>query len=113
MGTYCALTVRKLKPGSYEQWREAWWPESEREEIPEGGQVFIVRNLKDEDEIIAFGLFEGELDQLKDMMDPETEKKRQDAMAPHIESVGADGVYEVIEHITSGSTAKVGGAAPA
>ena len=50
MGTYCALTVRKLKPGSYEQWREAWWPESEREEIPEGGQVFIVRNLKDEDE---------------------------------------------------------------
>ena len=46
-------------------------------------------------------------------MDPETEQKRQDAMAPHIESVGADGVYEVVEHITSGSTARVGGPAPA
>ena len=61
----------------------------------------------------VFGLFEGDLEQMKDMMDPETEQERQDAMAPHIESVGADGVYEVVEHITSGSTARVGGAAPA
>ena len=113
MGKYCALTVRKLKPGTYDQWREAWWPESETEEMPENGQVFIVRNLKDSDEIIAFGLFEGDLEEMQKMMDPETEKKRHDAMAPHIESVGADGMYEVIEHITSGSTAKVGGAAPA
>jgi hypothetical protein len=113
MGTYCALTVRKLKPGSYDEWRKAWWPETEGEEMPEGGQVFIVRNLKDPDEVIAFGLFEGDLEEMQKTMDPETEKKRQDAMAPHIDSVGADGVYEVIEHITSGSTAKVGGAAPA
>jgi hypothetical protein len=36
-------------------------------------------------------------------------------MAPFIESIGADGVYEVIEKIGSGSgsTANVGGAAPA
>jgi hypothetical protein len=39
------------------------------------------------------------------MMDPEVEKKCQDAMAPHVESVGADEVYEVIERITSDSTA--------
>jgi hypothetical protein len=113
MGMYCALTVRKLKSGSYDEWRRAWWPETEGEEMPEGGQVFIVRNLKDPDEVIAFGLFEGDLEEMQKTMDPETEKKRLDAMAPHIDSVGADGVYEVIEHITSGSTAKVGGAAPA
>jgi hypothetical protein len=113
MATYCALTVRKLKPGSYDDWRQAWWPESETEEMPEGSQVFIVRNTKDPDEVIAFGFFEGNLDEMKDMMDPEAEKKRQDAMASHIESVGADGVYEVIEHITAGSTARVGGEAPA
>jgi hypothetical protein len=113
MATYCALTVRKLKPGSYDQWREAWWPESETEEMPEGGEVFIVRNLKDPDEVIAFGIFEGDLEEMQKMMDPEVEKKRQEGMAPYIESVGADGTYEVIEHITSGSTAKVGGSAPA
>jgi hypothetical protein len=111
MATYCALTVRKLKPGSYDEWRKAWWPEDSSEEMPEGSQVFIVRNTKDPDEVIAFGMFEGNLEQMK--MDPEADKKRQDAMAPHIESVGADGMYEVVEHITSGSTAKVGGAAPA
>jgi hypothetical protein len=113
MGSYCALTVRKLKPGSYDEWRKTWWPETEGEEMPEGGQVFIVRNLKDPDEVIAFGLFEGDLDEMQKMMDPETEQRRQDAMAPHIESVGADGVYEVVEHITAGSTARVGGGAPA
>jgi len=113
MPTYCALTVRKLKPGSYDEWRQAWWPESESEEMPEGAEVYIVRNTKDPDEIIAFGLFTGNKEEMEAMMDPEQETKRQEAMAPHVESVGADGVYEVIEHIGSGSAATVGGAAPA
>jgi hypothetical protein len=113
MGKYCALTVRKLKPGSYDEWRKAWWPESEGEEMPEGGQVFIVRNTKDPDEVIAFGLFEGDLEELQKTLAPATAQKRQEAMAPHIESIGADGVYEVVEHITPGSTSRVGGAAPA
>ena len=106
MATYCALTVRKLKPGSYDEWRKAWWPDDSTEEMPEGGQVFIVRNTKDPDEVIAFGLFEGNLEEMN--MDPETDKTRQAAMEPHVESVGADGMYEVVEHITAGSTAKVG-----
>lgn len=99
MATYCALTVRKLKPGSYEDWRKAWWPESGTDEMPEGGQVYIVRNVKDPDEIIAFGIFEGDLEEMRQTMDPETEKKRQEAMEPYVDSVGADGMYEVIEHI--------------
>ncbi len=113
MATYCALTVRKLKAGSYDEWRKAWWPDDSTEEMPEGAQVFIVRNTKDPDEVIAFGLFEGDLEEMRKTMDPETEKKRTEAMEPHVESVGADGMYEVVEHITAGSTAKVGGAAPA
>ena len=113
MTTYCALTVRKLKPGSYDEWRKAWWPDDSTEEMPEGAQVFIVRNTKDPDEVIAFGLFEGDLEEMRKTMDPETENKRREAMEPHIESVGADGMYEVVEHVTAGSTARVGGAAPA
>lgn len=113
MTTYCALTVRKLKPGSYDEWRKAWWPDDSTEEMPEGAQVFIVRNTKDPDEVIAFGLFEGDLEEMRKTMNPETENKRREAMEPHIESVGADGMYEVVEHVTAGSTARVGGAAPA
>ena len=99
MPKYCALTVRQLKPGSYDDWRQAWWPDNEGEDMPEGGEVYIVRNLKNPDEIIAFGIFEGNLEEMQAMMDPEEERKRKEAMAPHVESVGADGMYEVIEHI--------------
>jgi hypothetical protein len=99
MPTYCALTVRKIKPGSYDDWRRAWWPESQSDDMPENSEVYIVRNTKDPDEVIAFGMFEGDLDELRSSFNEEDERKRQEAMAPFIDSIGADGIYEVIEHI--------------
>ena len=63
MTMYAALTVRKLKAGSYDEWRKAW--EGDPEDMPEGGEVYIIRNLKDPDEIIAFGLIEGDIDAIK------------------------------------------------
>jgi hypothetical protein len=95
MPTYCALTVRKLKPGSYDEWRTAWGGD----DVPEEAEVYILRSLQDPDEIIAFGLIDGNMDEIKASMDPEADKARQEAMAPHVESVGADSIYEVIEHI--------------
>jgi hypothetical protein len=59
-----------------------------------------VRSLKDPNEVIAFGFFDGDLQAV--MSDPgfrESEEKRQAAMAPYIESVGADGIYEVIDEV--------------
>jgi hypothetical protein len=103
MTMYAALTVRKLKPGTYDEWRKAWGSD---EDMPEGVEAFIVRNLKDPDEIIAFGLMEGELDELRAMMDPDEERTRQEAMAPYIESIGADGIYEVIERVGSKAGAR-------
>jgi hypothetical protein len=97
MATYCALTVRKLKPGSYDDWRKAW--EGDPDEMPENSEVYIVRNRKDPDEIIAFGIIEGDIDQITASFDEQKERERQEAMAPYIESTGADGIYEVIEHI--------------
>lgn len=97
MTMYSLLTVRKLKPGTYDEWRKAWWPESDQ--TPEDAEVYILRNVKDPDEIIAFGLIEGDIDEIRASMDESEERKRQDAMAPYIESTGADGTYEVIERI--------------
>jgi hypothetical protein len=96
MTMYCALTVRKLKPGTYDEWRKAWGSE---EDIPEGAEAYIVRNLKDPNEIVAFGLIEGDMDEIKETFDEDQERTRQEAMAPYIESIGADGIYEVIERI--------------
>jgi hypothetical protein len=96
---HAALTVRKLKPGTYDAWREAWQPE----EWPEGVQGFILRSLSDPDEVVAFGLFEGNLDEMRAMMDkPEmkaAEEGRQQKMAQFVESTGADGIYAVVERV--------------
>ncbi len=100
-----ALTVRKLKPGTYDEWRKAW--EGDEGDMPEGVEIFVLRNTKDPDEIIAFGLIDGSIDEIKAQMDPEDDKARQEAMAPFIESIGADGIYDVIERIgaTTGANA--------
>lgn len=96
MATWSVLTGRKLKPGSYDDWREAWQSEA----MPPGVKAYILRKVSDPDEVIAFGFFEGTMDELEALRpDAATEGARQARMAPHIESQFVDGVYEVIEVI--------------
>lgn len=98
---YAALTVRKLKSGSYDDWRKAWWDDST--DWPEGaGKVFIIRNVNDPDEVIAFGFFEADnLDAMRnDTQFQDEQRQRFEAMAPHVESTGADGIYEVVEELS-------------
>ncbi len=92
---HVALTVRKLKQDGYEDWRSAWQPERYPEQLKGG---YILRNVNDPDEVIAFGFFEGDVSALRDDPDFASEQQqRLDAMAPFIESIGADGIYEVVE----------------
>ena len=97
MTKWVALTARKLKPGAYDEWRQAW----EMGETPEGVTAYICRNVRDPDEILAIGFLEATQEEV-DQYQPneESEKARKDAMAPHIESTGTDGFYEVIEEVT-------------
>ncbi len=92
------LTVRKLKSGSYDEWRKAWEPD----EWPQGAQkAYILRNVDDPDEIIAFGFFEADLSALReDASLQEQQRTRFERMAAYVESTGADGVYEVVEEVT-------------
>ncbi len=94
MATWSVLTGRRLKPGSYDDWREAWQPE----EMPPGVKAYILRKVGEPNEVIAFGFFDGTRDELEALRpDADTEDARQARMAPHIESQFADGVYEVVE----------------
>ena len=96
MAKYAALTVRKLKDGSYDDWRRAW----QAEEWPEGVKAYILRNLNDPNEVIAFGITDREPESFRN--DPkfaDQERQRQERMAPHVESTGADGFYEVVEEV--------------
>ncbi len=97
MAKYVALTARKLRPGTYDDWRQAW----ETGETPEGVTAYICRNLRDPDEIVAFGILETTAEELTTIQPSrETEDDRVAAMAPFVESVSTDGLYEVIEEVT-------------
>ena len=78
------LTVRKLKPGSFDEWRRAWEPE----EWPAGARgAYILRNVDDPDEVIAFGFHDTPLEQLQ--TDPglrDQQRTRVERMAPHVAS---------------------------
>ena len=66
-----------------------------------GARAYILRNLEDADEVIAFGFYDADL--ARERENPglrEQQRGRFERMAPYIESTGADGVYEVVDEIT-------------
>ncbi len=100
---HAALTVRKLRAGAFDEWRQAWEPDT----WPEGSKkAYILRNVNDPDEVIAFGFFEGDFAAMAaDESFREQTKKRFERMEPHVESTGTDGLYEVVEVVTPAAPA--------
>ncbi len=93
----CALTVRRLKPGTYDQFHDAFLAGMEQSDPPPGWVRFdMVRNTEDPDEVIMFGLFDGTVDDLRGRGQDRL-RRAADAIAPYVESVGSDGLYEVME----------------
>ena len=93
------LSARRLKPGAWEQFRQAWDP---GEAKPPGFQrAYHARNIRDEDEVISFGLF--------DMTEDDYRRWRAEADAQEMERVDrlsafvandyVSGVYEVIDTV--------------
>jgi heme-degrading monooxygenase HmoA len=93
------FTARRLKPGAWEQFRRAWDPGGA---YPPGFQrAYHARNIRDEDEVISFGLFDMTLDDYHrwrgDADEQETE--RVDRLSAYVENEHVSGVYEVIDEL--------------
>ena len=102
----CALTVRKLKPGTFEQFREAFMRDEIPDNPPAGWVRFnMIRNAEDPDEVICFGFFDGSVDELRRSAEESGYRNQQEAIAPFVESVGSDGLYEIVEEYTTAPTA--------
>ena len=94
----CALTVRTLKPGTFEQFREAFMRHEDLENPPAGYVRFnMIRHAQNPDEVICFGFFDGSVDELRSAVDERAYAEQLEAIAPFVDFVGADGLYEVIE----------------
>jgi heme-degrading monooxygenase HmoA len=93
------FTARRLKPGAWDQFRRAWDPGDEK---PPGFQrAYHARNIRDEDEVISFGLFDMSEDDYRawrEQSDAE-ENKRVDGMSAFVENEHVAGVFEVVETV--------------
>jgi hypothetical protein len=100
---FCFLTVRKLKPGAYEEFRRAWEPDWSEDWVEKFDRAYHVRSLEDENEVISFGFFNGSREDIDQMRSNEEFRKgREEQLArinEHVESVGADAIYEVLEEV--------------
>jgi heme-degrading monooxygenase HmoA len=91
------FTARRLKPGAWDQFRQAWDP---GDEPPPGFvRAYHARNIRDEDEVISFGLFDMTLDEYHRWRgDSEVaENTRVDRLSAFVENEHVSGVYEVVE----------------
>jgi hypothetical protein len=93
----CAMTQRKLQPGSFDDFRAAFVPGDEMEAPPGWKKFYAVRSVADENEVITFGFFDGSLDELKESQQTGEYDERRAAADAFVESVGVDGLFEVIE----------------
>jgi heme-degrading monooxygenase HmoA len=93
------FSARRLKPGAWEQFRRAWDPGDIK---PPGFQrAYHARNVRDEDEVISFGLFDMSVDDYhrwRGEADSQ-ENKRVDQLSAFVENDHVSGVYEVIDTV--------------
>jgi heme-degrading monooxygenase HmoA len=92
------FTARRLKPGAWDQFRRAW----EGEELPRGLQrAYHARNIRDEDEIISFGIFDWSKDDYHRWRaeNESSEEQRVDRLSAFVHNEYVSGVYEVIDTV--------------
>ena len=91
----CAHTVRRLKPGSFDEFAKTFIPAGEN--APAGWVRFhALRNVADPDEVVTFGFFDGTLDELEASQDGSDYAERRGAIDGIVEAVIANGVYEIV-----------------
>ena len=101
----CAHTVRRLKPGTFDEFAERFAPKER--DVPAGWVRFhLLRNLAEENEIVTFGFFDGTLEELERSQDDADYAERRAAIDPLVEATIANGVYEIVVSQTrEGATA--------
>ena len=93
------FSARRLKPGAWEQFRRAWEP---GETMPPGFQrAYHARNIRDEDEVISFGLFDMTKDDYHRWRSDSDadEMHRVDRISAFVENELVSGVYEVVDEV--------------
>jgi hypothetical protein len=90
----CAHAIRRCKPGSFYQFVETFSPPAGAD--PGGWVRFhVLRSLADENEVITFEFDDGSLAELESSQDEQGYEEMKAAVAPLVEDVISNGVYEI------------------
>jgi len=89
----CALTVRRLKPGTFEEFRAGFWPENQP---PPGAWTafHMLRNTAEPDEVVTFGFFDGTAEELTRSQEEQGYNTLVAGIEPLVDAVLTSGVYE-------------------
>jgi hypothetical protein len=96
------FSARRLKGDQWDEFRKAWAGGSEGapEGMPEGSVMYHARNIKDDEEVISFGIFDVDRNSLDVVRgSEEDEAKRQEEIAKYVHDTPLEGIYEVVEEI--------------
>ena len=96
------FSARRLKPGAWDQFRQAWDPGDSK---PPGFQrAYHARNIRDEDEVISFGLFDmTEEDYRRWRAEADAEEtQRVDRLSAFVQYAPVEGVYELVDVVDDG-----------
>ena len=93
-----AVTVRLLRPGTFEEFRQAVQPDPW---LPRLQRVLVYRNDDNPDQVLTMGLFDAtaeEFDGLRDEQETLAEEdRRQQRVAAFEERVLLNGIYELAD----------------
>ena len=100
----CAHTVRRLKPGTFDDFKERFAPRAD--DIPAGWVRFhLLRKLGDENEVVTFGFFDGTIEELERSQGDGDYEERRQSIDDLVQTVVANGVYEIVESLTAETAA--------
>lgn len=101
----CFLSVRKLRPGTYDDFRTAWEPD----EMPDSFvKAYHLRSTNDPDKVVSFGFVDATLDSLNEWRvgHSNAEDARQQRMARFIDTNIVDEIFEVADVVEPAALAR-------
>jgi hypothetical protein len=97
---YCAITVRRIKPDTYDDFRKAWEPDPW---LPKLTRAFVLRNQDDPQQVLTIGYFDADettLDEIRDSPEVMAEEdQRLRRIAEFEERILLNGIFELVEEV--------------
>ena len=100
MPTMCAVTVRQIKPGTYEDFRKAWEPDPW---LPKLTRALVFRNEDNPDMVLSVGFFDASLEESDAIRDDPAvlaeEEGRLRRISEFEERVVLNGIFELTDEV--------------